>query len=114
MAGMARGSILSVSITDKTVLYESYMSFLMGGGLFIPTDKKYSMGADVFLRLSLMDEGKPIPVPGRVVWITPPGAPGGRDPGIGVQFTGSDDTARTRIEGYLADLMASGHPTSTM
>ncbi len=114
MVGMAKGSILSVSIKDKAVLYESYMPFLVNGGLFIPTNKKYAMGAEVFLRLSLMDEAEKIPVPGKVVWITPPGSQGNRNPGIGVQFTEANEVARTKIEAYLAGSVTSDRPTSTM
>lgn len=111
---MANGRILSVSIKDKADLHKAYMPFLVNGGLFIPTSKQYSMGADVFLRLSLMDETEKIPVAGRVVWITPSDAQGNRSIGIGVQFTEAGDPVVAKIETYLIGSLISDRPTHTM
>ncbi len=111
-AGM--GSILSVAIKDKATLYSAYMPFLQGGGLFIPSSKQYEIGDEVFLRLSLMDEPGRLPVAGRVVWVTPGGAQGNRQPGFGLQFTDLDDTVRGKIETHLAGALKSDRPTSTL
>jgi len=54
--GGPRNGILSLTIKDKAVLYAAFMPFIKGGGLFIPTNKKYKLGAEVFILLSLMDE----------------------------------------------------------
>lgn len=61
--------ILSLTIKDKAVLYAAYMPFIKHGGLFIPTNKSYTMGDEVFMLLSLMDEPEKIPVAGKVIWI---------------------------------------------
>ena len=106
--------ILPLSIKDKSVLYSSYMPFLKNGGLFIPTGKSYRLGDEIFLLLSLMDEPEKIPVAGKVVWITPKGAQGNRAAGIGVQFNDGDNTARNKIETYLAGALKSDRPTHTM
>ncbi|ACO77714.1 type IV pilus assembly protein [Azotobacter vinelandii CA] len=106
--------ILPLSIKDKSVLYSSYMPFLKNGGLFIPTGKSYRLGDEIFLLLSLMDEPEKIPVAGKVVWVTPPGAQDNRAAGIGVQFGDGDKLARDRIETYLAGALKSDHPTHTM
>ncbi|MRI35215.1 pilus assembly protein PilZ [Endozoicomonas sp. OPT23] len=112
---MARGGmsgILSLTIKDSSSLYSSYMPFINGGGLFIPTSREYNLGDEVFIRLTLMDEADKLPVPGKVVWITPQGS--SRMAGIGVQFTDPTDTVRTKIETYLAGALKSDRETSTM
>ena len=81
-----RNGILSLTIKDKSVLYAAYMPFIKNGGLFIPTNKVYKLGDEVFMLLNLMDEQEKIPVAGKVIWITPKGAQGNRAAGIGVQF----------------------------
>ncbi|MDB6062123.1 MAG: pilus assembly protein PilZ [Verrucomicrobiaceae bacterium] len=110
----ARNGILSLTIKDKAVLYAAYMPFLEHGGLFIPTNKPYRIGDEVFMLLNLMDEPEKIPVAGRVVWITPKRAQGNRAAGIGVQFNAQDDTANKKIEAYLAGSLESDRPTHTM
>ncbi|WP_281646941.1 PilZ domain-containing protein [Parendozoicomonas sp. Alg238-R29] len=115
MAGLGgKGSIISVAIKDKAMLYAAYMPFLLGGGLFIPTNKSYNIGDEVFLRLTLIDEPGKLPVAGRVAWVTPGGAQGNRQPGIGLQFTDQDDLVRGKIETHLAGALKSERPTNTM
>lgn len=110
----ARNGILSLTIKDKAVLYAAYMPFLVNGGLFIPTNKSYRVGDEVFMLLNLMEESDKIPVAGKVVWVTPRGAQGNRAAGVGVQFNGKDDTANNKIENYLAGSLDSDRPTHTM
>jgi type IV pilus assembly protein PilZ len=110
-----RQGILSLAIKDKSVLYAAYMPFIKSGGLFIPTKKGYRLGEEVFMLLTLMDDAEKIPVAGKIVWITPPGAQGNRAAGIGVQFSDQDDgAARNKIEGYLAGALESDRPTHTL
>ena len=115
-AAGSRQSILSIVINDKAALYKSYMPFVKNGGLFIPTKKTYSLGNDVFVLLTLMDEREKIPFAGRVVWITPKGAQGNRPPGIGVQFHNDQNgtAVRNKIETYLGGALKSDSPTHTM
>jgi len=110
----SRNGILSLTIKDKAVLYSAYMSFLDHGGLFVPTNKAYEIGDEVFMLLTLMDESEKIPISGRVVWVTPRGAQGNRTAGIGVQFSEQDATANNKIENYLAGSLTSDRPTHTM
>ena len=116
MAGLAgaRNGILSLTIKDKAVLYAAYMPFIKNGGLFIPTNKAYKIGDEVFMLLNLMEEVEKIPVAGKVIWITPKGAQGNRAAGIGVQFSDQDNTALQKIETYLAGSLESDRPTHTM
>lgn len=106
--------ILSLTIKDKAVLYAAYMPYVSNGGLFIPTNKHYAIGDEVFVLLNLMDEPEKIPVAGKVVWITPKGAQGNRSAGIGIQFTEQDTLAVNKIETYLAGILESERPTHTM
>ena len=55
-----RNGILSLTIKDKSVLYAAYMPFIKNGGLFIPTNKSYKLGDEVFMLLNLMDEPEKI------------------------------------------------------
>ena len=64
--------------------------------------------------LNLMDESEKIPVAGKVVWVTPKGAQGNRAAGIGVQFNEEDETAKNKIETYLAGSLSSDRPTHSM
>jgi len=111
----ARQGILSLTIKEKNALYLAYMPFLKTGGLFIPTNKTYQLGDEVFMLMSLMDEMERLAVAGKVVWITPRGAQGvNRVPGIGVQFSEQDKgVVRSKIETYLAGVK-SDRPTHTL
>lgn len=109
-----RNGIVTHTIKDKAVLYAAYMPFIRNGGLFIPTQKPYRLGDEVFLLLNLMDEPEKIPVAGKVVWVTPKGAQGSRAAGVGVQFNSAEEAARTKIEAYLAGAIGSDRPTHTM
>jgi len=112
--GGPRNGILSLTIKDKAVLYAAFMPFIKNGGLFIPTNKKYKLGAEVFILLSLMDEPEKLPIAGKVVWITPKGAQGSRAAGIGIQFNNEDDMVLKKIETYLAGALDSDRPTYTL
>jgi type IV pilus assembly protein PilZ len=110
----SRNGILSLTIKDKAVLYSAYMPFLENGGLFVPTNKTYDVGDEVFMLLTLMDEPDKIPIAGKVVWVTPRGAQGNRTAGIGVQFSEQDAPANAMIENHLAGSLNSERPTHTM
>jgi type IV pilus assembly protein PilZ len=114
--GMGSQGILPVVIRDKQTLYQSYMSFVKGGGLFVPTNKRYNLGDEVFLLMTLPEETERVATTGRVVWITPIAAQGNRPAGTGVQFAenADGDNARTKIETLLAGLQGGDKPTHTM
>ncbi len=113
---MAQQGILSLSIKDKLGLYTAYMPFVQGGGLFVQSTKNFILGDEVFLLLTLMELEERLPIPGKVVWITPLGSQGNRKAGIGVQFADTADGAhaRTIIESHLANLLSSEKRTHTM
>lgn len=112
----ARPGVLSLTIRERSALYAAYMPYVKGGGLFIPTNRTYQMGDQVYMLLSLMDEPGKISLSGKVVWITPAGAQGNRPQGIGVQFEDSDSgqAARNKIESILGNAMKSNRSTHTI
>lgn len=109
-----RPTVLSLTIKDKSALYAAYMPFVKGGGLFIPTNKQYDIGEEVFMLLTLLEEREKIPVAGTVVWMTPVGAQGSRAAGVGIQFSAKDSVARNKIENILGVALNSDKPTHTM
>ena len=102
--GGARQGILSLAVKDKAQLYAAYMPYLKHGGIFVPTTRRYFLGDEVFLLLTLPESNERLPVAGKVVWVTPAGAQGNRNAGIGVQFadTAEGENVKGRIETLLA------------
>ena len=115
-AGGARQGILSLAVKDKNALFQAYMPYIKQGGVFVPTTKRYFIGDEVFLLLTLPESAERLPVAGKVCWVTPSGALGNRVAGIGVQFNESADgeMARTKIESILAGILGQERPTHTM
>jgi len=110
-----RPGVLSLTIKDKNALYAAYMPYVKGGGIFIPSNRPYKLGEEVFMLLTLMDSKEKIPVAGHVVWITPSGSQGGRTSGIGIQFSEKDSgVARNKIETILVGQLNSDRSTHTM
>ncbi|MEO6365161.1 MAG: PilZ domain-containing protein [Luteimonas sp.] len=115
-AGGARQGILSLAVKDKAQLYNAYMPYIKHGGIFVPTPKRYFLGDEVFLLLTLPESTERLPVAGKVVWVTPPGAQGNRLAGLGVQFaeTAEGDAIKGKIETLLAGTLNADKPTHTM
>lgn len=111
----ARPGVVQLAIREKAALYASYMPFIEGGGLFVPTTRTVNIGDELYLILTLMDDPNKLPVTGKVVWITPAGTPG-RQQGLGVQFTKDDagSQARNRIETLLGGVLKTNRPTHTI
>lgn len=111
-----RPSVLSLNINSKSALYAAYMPVLRNGGIFIPTARHYSIGDEVFMLLSLMDDPAKLPIAGTVSWITPVGAQNNKAQGIGVHFKNDEAgvEARRRIEAILGGVLQSGRPTHTI
>ncbi|MGB0514122.1 MAG: PilZ domain-containing protein [Wenzhouxiangellaceae bacterium] len=113
---MAQKGILSCSIDDKQELYRSYMPFLINGGLFVPTRKRFRLGDEVLVLLTLMGSER-MAIPGRVAWLTPHGsARASANTGVGIQFldTAEGEQAQSRISSELAGLLDSDRPTITL
>jgi type IV pilus assembly protein PilZ len=92
------------------------MPLLSEGGLFVPTSRDYRLGEDIYLLLSLPDDPQRYPVAGKVAWITPANASGGRTQGVGVRFPGDEKTRllKVKIEELLGTSISSSKPTQTI
>jgi len=110
-----RNAVISIAIKDKQALYMSYMPFIENGGLFVPTQKDYALGDEMFLLVKIMDEIEPVHISGKIAWISPPGVLGNRPRGVGVQF-GGDDARATKdlIESKLGASISLTRTTHTM
>ena len=79
---MAQQGILSLSIKDRPALYSAYMSFVQGGGLFVQSTKRFKLGDEVFLLLTLMELEERLPIPGKEKITSVSSAPPSRMPNM--------------------------------
>ena len=112
----ARPSVIQLVFREKGALYAAYIPLFIEGGLFVPTTREYRLGEDIYLLLSLPDDPQRYPVAGKVAWITPANASGGRTQGVGVKFPADDKTRllKVKIEEFLGTAIASSKPTQTI
>jgi len=115
-ASAPRPSVIQLVFREKGALYAAYIPVFTDGGLFVPTTREYKLGEDIYLLLSLPDDPQRYPVAGKVAWITPANASGGRTQGVGVRFPGDEKTRllRAKIEEILGTSIASSKPTQTI
>lgn len=115
-ASIARPSVLSFAIKEKAALYAAYMPFLTNGGVFVPTNKAYKIGDEIYLILSLMEDSSKYPIAGKVAWVTPAGANNNKAQGIGVHFPADESGQRIkqRIEELLGAALGSSRATHTL
>ncbi|MCC9597432.1 MULTISPECIES: PilZ domain-containing protein [Rubrivivax] len=112
----SRPSVIQLVFREKGALYAAYIPFLSEGGLFVPTTRDYRLGDDIYLLLSLPEDPQRYPVAGKVAWITPANASGGRTQGVGVRFPADEKTRalRLKIEEVLGTSISSSKPTQTI
>ena len=113
---VGRPSVLSLSIKEKAALYAAYMPYLKNGGIFVPTNKAYKLGDEIYLILALMDDPNKYPIAGKVAWVTPAGANNSKAQGIGVHFPADESGQRVklRIEEMLGAALRSSRATHTL
>jgi type IV pilus assembly protein PilZ len=111
-----RPSVLSLAIKEKSALYAAYMPFLINGGIFVPTNKAYKLGDEIYLILTLMDDPNKYPIAGKVAWVTPGGAHNNKAQGIGVHLPNDESGTRVRqrIEELLGAALGSSRVTHTL
>ncbi len=108
------GRVVNLAFKDKNALYMAYMPFLKSGGVFIQTPRKYQLGEELFVMLTLPDDTERYGFTGTVVWINAK-AQGARPQGVGVQFKGEEAQAvNKKIEAMMAAMRAVERPTYTM
>lgn len=112
----SRPSVIQLVFREKGALYAAYIPLMVDGGLFVPTTRDYRLGEDIYLLLSLPEDSQRYPVAGKVAWITPANASGGRTQGVGVRFPSDEKTRvlRLRIEELLGTSISSSKPTQTL
>jgi type IV pilus assembly protein PilZ len=112
----SRPSVIQLVFREKGALYAAYVPILLDGGLFVPTTREYKLGEDIYLLLSLPDDPQRYPVAGKVAWITPANASGGRTQGVGVRFPNDEKTRllKLKIEELLGTQLQSAKPTQTI
>ena len=115
-AAGSRPSVIQLVFREKGALYAAYMPVFSDGGLFVPTTREYRLGEDIYLLLSLPDDPQRYPVAGKVAWITPANASGGRTQGVGVRFPTDEKTRllKLKIEEILGTSISSAKPTQTI
>ncbi|MFG6449110.1 PilZ domain-containing protein [Roseateles sp. BYS180W] len=111
-----RPSVIQLVFKEKGALYAAYIPAMKNGGVFVPTQREYRLGDDIYLLMSLPDDAQRYPVAGKVAWITPGNTSGGRTQGVGVTFPPDEKTQllRLRIEQVLGTSIASSKPTQTL
>jgi type IV pilus assembly protein PilZ len=116
VATAARPSVIQLVFREKGALYAAYIPLLTDGGLFVPTAREYRLGEDIYLLLSLPDDPQRYPVAGKVAWLTPSNASGGRTQGVGVRFPADEKTRglKLKIEEILGTSISSSKPTQTL
>lgn len=112
----ARPSVIQLVFKERGALYAAYMPVLADGGLFVPTVRDYRLGDDIYLLVSLPDDPQRYPVAGKIAWLTPANASGGRTQGVGVKFPSDEKTQalRLKIEQMLGTLLVGAKPTQTV
>lgn len=111
-----RPSVIQLVFRERGALYAAYVPLFTDGGLFLPTTREYRLGEDIYLLLTLPDDLQRYPVAGKVAWLTPANAPGGRTQGVAVRFP-PDEKARAlraKIEEVLGTQISSSKPTQTI
>lgn len=111
-----RAGVIQLVFKEKGALYAAYISLFTDGGLFVPSNRDYKLGEDVFLLVTLPDDLARYPVAGKVAWLTPPNAAGGRTQGVGVRFPNDEKTRQVKhkIEEILGTSISSSKPTQTV
>ncbi len=114
--GGARPSVMQLVFRERGALFAAFIPLFTEGGLFVPTNRVYLLGEDLYLLLSLPDDPQRYPVAGKVAWITPPNASGGRTQGVGVRFPADDKSRqlKIKIEEILGTQISSSKPTQTI
>ena len=114
--GGSRPSVIQLVFREKGALYAAYIPLFSDGGLFVPTQRDYKLGENIYLLLSLPDDPQRYPVAGKVGWVTPANAQGGRTQGVGVRFPADEKTRhlKIKIEEILGTSIASSKPTQTL
>lgn len=108
------GGLIQVNIQDRAMLQASYMPYILGGGLFVPSTQAVKMGQEVFVLAGLPEQSQKIPLTGNVIWISQRQA-GLKPQGFAIQLTGEKGVYyKMEAEKLLAGSMSLDRPSFTM
>ncbi len=111
---MGAGGFIQLKIPDRATLQASYLSFVKGGGLFIPSTLDVELGNEVFVLATLPDHAEKIPLKGKVVWISQKHT-GLKPQGFAIQLTGDKGLFyKNEAEKLLAGTLSLDRPSYTM
>lgn len=97
------GGIITCNIEDMATLYSSYLPFVTNGAIFVPSEREYKLGDEVFVAITLPDSSERMPLNGKVVWINKK-AQSGRPAGFAIQF--SEDAVGLKVKNEVERLLA--------
>lgn len=82
--------VLKLLLKDVSALHSSYMPFVHGGAIFVPTNNTdtYKFGDEIIVSIHLKSSNKKLAIPGKVMWIAPRSCERGTQ-GLGIQFIGT-------------------------
>ena len=108
------GGLIQVNINDRATLQASYMPYILGGGLFVPSKNPVKMGDEVFVLAGLHEQSQKIPLTGKVVWISQK-QNGIKPQGFAIQLSGEKGIYyKMEAEKLLAGSMSLDRPSFTM
>lgn len=107
--------MLTLQLNDKVSLYNSYISFLEHGGLFVPTNDNFLLEDEVLLLLELANHPGKKFLPTKVAWLNLTGG-SNRPKGVGLAFGNDEISIQTKniIEAELAGALKLDRPTYTL
>ena len=97
-AAAPRSSVIQLAIKERTALHQAYIALFATGGIFVPSTRDWRLGDDLYVLLTLPDDPQRYPVAGKVAWITPARAPGGRTQGVGIRFPDDEKARQLRVK----------------
>ena len=108
------GGIIQANIPDVETLYLSYMPYVVGGGLFVPSKQPVKMGEEIFVLATLPEQSQKIPLTGKVIWISQK-QNGMKLQGFGIQLSGEKGVYyKSEAERILAGLKSDNRNSYTM
>ena len=105
---------LTLEIEDIKELFQCYMPFVKGGGIFIKTNQPFKIGDEVNVVVTLPDALEPEMFASQVLWINAQGAQNTNPTGVGVALNNHENKMQLKIEKLLGPLLNSPDPTYTM
>jgi uncharacterized protein (TIGR02266 family) len=93
---------IPVDYSAVDAFFREFCANINEGGMFVETEAPPEPGTLVQLQISLPGLEEPLPVAGRVAWVSEgkEGAP----PGMGIEFVGLDPEARRTINAVVRSL----------